>query len=119
MISRTLVPVDVRPVKHGRGEEARRTRTTTYMDDRTVVPSGPSDAPPLDGKSNIPQHLPLGVLVNRTLVRARHAGQARSSGPNTAPEPLPLDILDSRVVVPATSSRWRPRKLQNSGTRRN
>ena len=38
------------------------------MDDRTVVPSGISDAPPLDGKTTIPSHLPLGVLVDRTLV---------------------------------------------------
>ena len=67
MIPRTLVPVNVRPVTP---EEAKKTghRTTTYMDDRTVIPSGPSDAPPLNGKSNIPAHFPLGVLVNRTLV---------------------------------------------------
>ena len=67
MIPRILVPVNVRPVTP---DEAKKTghRTTTYMDDRTVVPSGLSDAPPLNGKSNIPAHLPLGVLVNRTLV---------------------------------------------------
>ena len=67
MIPRTLVPLNVRPVNK---DEARKapSRTTTYMDDRTVVPSGVSDAPPLDGKTTIPSHLPLGVLVDRTLV---------------------------------------------------
>ncbi len=49
MIPRTLVPVNVRPVTP---EEAKKTgtRITTYMDDRTVIPAGPSDAPPLDGQ---------------------------------------------------------------------
>jgi TonB C terminal len=98
MIPRTLVPVDVRPISK---DEARKAphRLTTYMDDRTVVPSGLSDAPPLDGKTSIPAHLPLGVLVDRTLVprglpvtpleRVSHVSS------------FPLDILDSRVVVPA------------------
>jgi outer membrane biosynthesis protein TonB len=99
MISRTLVPVDVRPVQK---DEARKPghRLTTYMDDRTVVPSGLSEAPPLDGHTNIPQHLPLGVLVNRTLVY-RGMPITPLPRPASAPEPLPLDILDSRVVVPA------------------
>ena len=42
--------------------------TTTYMDDRTVVPSELSDAPPLDGKTKIPPHMTLDVLATRTLV---------------------------------------------------
>ena len=99
MIPRTLVPVNVRPVT---ADEAKRTghRTTTYMDDRTVIPSGPSDAPPLDGKSTIPAHFPLGVLVNRTLV-AR--GMPAKPFENLTPvsDTIPLAILDSRVVVPA------------------
>jgi TonB family protein len=99
MIPRTLVPVNVRPVSP---EEAMKTghRTTTYMDDRTVIPSGPSDAPPLDGKSTIPAHFPLGVLVNRTLV-AR--GMPAKPFENLTPvsDTIPLAILDSRVVVPA------------------
>jgi outer membrane biosynthesis protein TonB len=99
MIPRTLVPVNVRPVTP---DEAKKTghRTTTYMDDRTVIPSGPSDAPPLDGKSTIPAHFPLGVLVNRTLV-AR--GMPAKPFENLTPvsDTIPLDILDSRVVVPA------------------
>ena len=98
MIPRTLVPVDVRPVSKDEAQETPH-RLTTYMDDRTVVPSGLSDAPPLNGKTSIPEYLPLGVLVNRTLVprgmpitpleRTQHVSS------------LPLDILDSRVVVPA------------------
>ena len=99
MIPRTLVPVNVRPVTP---EEAKTTghRITTYMDDRTVIPSGPSDAPPLDGKSTIPAHFPLGVLVNRTLV-AR--GMPAKPFENLTPvsDTIPLAILDSRVVVPA------------------
>lgn len=99
MIPRILVPVNVRPVTP---EEAKKTghRTTTYMDDRTVIPSGPSDAPPLTGKSNIPAHFPLGVLVNRTLVeRGMPAKPFEHLTP--ASDRIPLDILDSRVVVPS------------------
>ena len=98
MIPRTLVPVNVRPVSKDEAKKAPH-RLTTYMDDRTVVPSGLSEAPPLNGKTSIPAHLPLGVLVNRTLVprgmpvtpieRTEHVST------------LPLDILNSRVVVPA------------------
>src|SRR5579864_7469387 len=99
MISRTLVPVDVRPLKEGEAKKPP-TRVTTYMDDRTVIPSGISDAPPIDPRTNIPQHLPLGVLVNRTLVE-RGMPVKTLERPLETPEPLPLDILDSRIVVPA------------------
>jgi len=98
MIPRILVPRDVRPVSKDELKKPAQ-RVTTYMDDRTVVPSGPSDAPPLDGKSKIPQYLPLGVLVNRTLVQ-RGMAVTHFERPDHAPEPLPLDILDSRIVVP-------------------
>ncbi|MGH9691036.1 MAG: TonB C-terminal domain-containing protein [Candidatus Acidiferrales bacterium] len=99
MIPRTLVPVNLRPVAPGEAKKVGH-RTTTYMDDRTVVPSGPSDAAPLDGKSSIPAHFPLGVLVNRTLV-AR--GMPAKPFENLQPpsESLPLAILNSRIVVPA------------------
>ena len=73
MIPRTLVPVNVRPVI---AEEAKKTghRTTTYMDDRTVIPSGPvRRAAARRQVQRFPPHFPLGVLVNRTLVAARHA----------------------------------------------
>jgi TonB family protein len=100
MIPRTLVPTDVRPVTDN-GDKKPPRRLSTYMDDRTVVPSELSDnATPLDGKTTIPTHLPLGVLVDRTLVsRSMPAKAFESFGPIT--EYPSLDILDSRVVVPA------------------
>jgi|HubBroStandDraft_1064217.scaffolds.fasta_scaffold62899_2 TonB family protein len=100
MIPRTLVPTDVRPVTDN-GDKRPPRRLSTYMDDRTVVPSELSDhAAPLDGKTTIPAHLPLGVLVDRTLVsRSMPAKAFESFGPIT--EYPSLDILDSRVVVPA------------------
>jgi outer membrane biosynthesis protein TonB len=98
MIGRTLVPVDVRPVDKDEAQKQPQ-RVTTLLDSRTVVPSQLSKAPPLNGKSSIPAHLPLGVLVTRSLVprgmeikpfeKIEHAST------------LPLDILDSRMVVPA------------------
>jgi hypothetical protein len=98
MIDRILVPRDVRPYTDN-GDKTKPTRKSTYMDDRTVVPSELSDAPPLTGKTNIPQHLPLDVLVNRTLVeRGMEAKPFGEFAPIT--EHVPIDILDSRVVVP-------------------
>jgi outer membrane biosynthesis protein TonB len=98
MIRRTLVPVDLRPVDR---DEAKKPplRVTTLLDDRTVVPSQLSSAPPLNGHSSIPAHLPLGVLVTRTLV-PRGMEVKRLEKIERAPT-LPLDILDSRMVVPA------------------
>jgi TonB family protein len=100
MIPRTLVPTDVRPVT---AEDAKKRgkRITTYMDDRTVVPSELSDAPPLTGATSIPEHLPLGVLVDRTLVGR---GMAATPFPDFGPineRSFPIDVLDTRVVVPA------------------
>ncbi|MFZ0787676.1 MAG: TonB C-terminal domain-containing protein [Candidatus Acidiferrales bacterium] len=99
MIPRTLVPVNLRPVKP---DEAKKVghRLETYMDDRTVVPSGLSDAPPLDGKTNIPAHLPLGVLVDRTLVPRGMAAKPFEQFARIH-ESVPIAVLDSRVVVPA------------------
>ncbi|HXW55853.1 MAG TPA: TonB C-terminal domain-containing protein [Candidatus Cybelea sp.] len=99
MISRTLVPVDVRPPSADQLKKPPR-RTTTYMDERTVVPPELSDAPPLDGKSSIPDHLPLGVLVDRTLVpRGLPAKPIERSA--EADDYVSVAVLDSRVVVPA------------------
>lgn len=98
MIRRTLVPLNLRPADKNE-VRTQPARTTTVLDSRTVVPSQLSTAPPLNGKSSIPAHLPLGVLVTRSLIprgmevkpleRIEHAPM------------LPLDILDSRMVVPA------------------
>jgi TonB C terminal len=99
MISRTLVPANVRPPSPDELKKAPR-RTTTYMDERTVVPPELSDAPPLDGKSAIPSHLPLDVLVDRTLVPR---GMPAKPLPKLeeASQYASIAILDSRVVVPA------------------
>jgi outer membrane biosynthesis protein TonB len=99
MIPRILVPTDVRPPTD---EELKKkkpaARFETYMDDRMVVPSGLSEAPPLNGKSSIPSHFPLDVLVNRSLVPR-----------DIAPKPfdlkslddyVPVAVMDPRVVVP-------------------
>ncbi|MGH9712454.1 MAG: TonB C-terminal domain-containing protein [Candidatus Acidiferrales bacterium] len=110
MIPRILVPKDIRPVSK---DEVRKNghRFETYMDDRTVVPSGMSDAPPLDGKTTIPSHLPLGVLVDRTLVpRSMPAKPIESFQPLS--EYAPIAILDSRVVVPAYVEPAEPEEIQ-------
>jgi TonB family protein len=101
MISRTLVPRDVKPVN---GDELKKqgSRVTTYMDDRMVVPPGPSDAPPLNGKSNIPEHLPLGVLVDRALVpRGMPVKPIERSRETQEKGAMALQVLDVRRVVPA------------------
>ncbi|MGA3292353.1 MAG: TonB C-terminal domain-containing protein [Candidatus Acidiferrales bacterium] len=99
MIPRILVPVDVRPLKDGEARKPGR-RLETYMDDRTVVPSGLSDAPPLDGRTTIPAHFPLDVLVNRTLVPRGMPAKPMERLVRVT-ESVPIAVLDSRVVVPA------------------
>ncbi|MFZ3201543.1 MAG: TonB C-terminal domain-containing protein [Candidatus Acidiferrales bacterium] len=99
MIPRTLVPKDVRPAKDGDAQKPPR-RLSTYMDDRTVVPTELSDAAPLDGKTSIPSHLPLDVLVNRTLV-PRGLPAKRIERPEHVSDTFPLEVLGSRTVVPA------------------
>ena len=99
MIERILVPRDVRPLTE---EEAKNrkppARFETYMDDRMVVPSGLSDAPPLNGKSSIPSHLPLGVLVERALVPRDIAPKPFDLKPVT--DYIAVTVMDPRVVVP-------------------
>jgi hypothetical protein len=98
MIPRTLVPMKLRPVSPDEAK-LRGHRLETYMDERTVVPAGPSDAPPLDARTTIPAHFPLGVLVHRTLV---------PRGMKVIPLPRSerddghsIAIMDERTVVPA------------------
>jgi len=112
MIQRTLVPVDVRPLKDADGKAPAR-RLETYMDERTLVPSGLPDPqlPPLDGRTTIPAHLPLDVLVDRTLVpRGMPAKPFERFEPIT--EAVPIAILDSRVVVPAFVEPAAPEELK-------
>ena len=99
MIPRILVPKDVRPAKDGEAQKPPR-RLSTYMDDRTVVPTELSDAAPLDGKTSIPSHLPLDVLVNRTLV-PRGLPAKRMERVEQVADTFPLEVLGSRTVVPA------------------
>ena len=100
MIPRILVPTDINPVKNDDESKKSPRRLTTLLDERTVVPTGTSTAPPLDGKSSIPSHFPLGVLVNRTLVpRGMPAKPFENLQPPS--EYAPLSILQSRTVVPA------------------
>ena len=99
MIPRTLVPTDVRPFTDN-GDKKPPRRLTTYMDDRTVVPSDLSEAPPLTGKTSIPEHLPLDVLIERSLV-PRGMGVKPFQQFLPPSEFAPLAILDRRVVVPA------------------
>ena len=101
MISRTLVPRDVKPVSRDELKKAPA-RITTYMDDRTVVPAGPSDAPPLNGKSSIPEHMPLDVFVDRTLVpRGMPIKPIERSVEAQEKGAMALEVLDARKVVPA------------------
>jgi TonB C terminal len=110
MIPRTLVPKNVRPMKDGEAKTPGH-RLETYMDDRTVVPSGISDAPPLDGKTTIPSYLPLGVLVDRTLVpRGMPAKPIERLAPFQ--ESVSIAVLDSRVVVPAYVEPAAPEDIQ-------
>jgi len=110
MISRILVPKDVRPMKDGDAKTPPR-RLSTYMDDRTVVPTELSDAPPLDGKTSIPSHLPLDVLVNRTLV-PRGLPVKRMERPESVSDPFPLEVLGSRTVVPAHVEPLAPEEIK-------
>jgi hypothetical protein len=98
MIRRTLVPLNVRPVDKDEVQKQPQ-RVTTLLDSRMVVPSQLSKSPPLNGKSSIPAHLPLGVLVTRTLI-PRGMEVKPLEKIEHAPT-LPLEILDSRIVVPA------------------
>lgn len=100
MISRTVVPADARPPSPDEIKRPAR-RTTTYMDERTVVPPELSEnAVPLDGKTSIPSHLPLGVLVDRTLV-PRGMPAKPIERPSNGDAYVSIAVLDSRTVVPA------------------
>jgi TonB family protein len=100
MIYRTVVPADVRPPSPD-DVKRRGRRTTTYMDERTVVPPELSEnAEPLDGKSSIPSHLPLDVLVDRTLVPRSMPAKAFERRKDSDAY-ASIAVLDARVVVPA------------------
>jgi len=100
MIPRTLVPKDVRPASPDDFKKNGH-RRTTYMDDRTVVPSELSDAPPLDGKTKIPPHMTLEVLTTRSLVDRAMPVKPLERSENFSEYSIPQGVQDARVVVPA------------------
>jgi len=115
MIPRILVPIKVNPVKPGEAKKVG-SRVQTYMDERTVVPAGPSDAPPLDARTTIPAHFPLGVLVHRTLV-------PRGMPVTPLPRPEREDggataiavMMEERTVVPAYVEPAAPEDFEQFG----
>lgn len=113
MIPRILVPLDIHPVQDGDARTPPR-RLTTLLDSRTVVPTGPSSGAPLDGRTSIPAHLPLGVLVDRTIVPRGMPPKPFENFPPIS-EYVPLAILDSRVVVPAFVAPPAPQDIENFG----
>ncbi|HEV2489733.1 MAG TPA: TonB C-terminal domain-containing protein [Candidatus Acidoferrales bacterium] len=97
MIRRTLVPLQLTPVKPGApGENGHR--RTSALDVRTVVPSEPSSAP-FDASTAIPAHLPLDVLSARMLI-PRDMPVKQMETTTAIPSHVPLAVLGTRVVVP-------------------
>jgi TonB family protein len=97
MISRTLVPMDVRPLSAAPETKPPR-RLSSALDDRIVVTRDMA-VKPLDTRTSIPSHVPLGVLTTRTLVPRDMPIRPLEAVPEF-PDYLPLDILESRIVVP-------------------
>jgi len=97
MVPRSLVPEDVRPVAET-GIAAPPKRIYSLMDERVVVPTGLA-VKPLDGRTNIPSHVPLDVLSPRLLI-PRDMPIKPFTEIGEFPDYIPLDVLDSRVVVP-------------------
>ncbi|HKW87388.1 MAG TPA: TonB C-terminal domain-containing protein [Candidatus Acidoferrales bacterium] len=97
MIKRTLVPLQLSPVKPESPGVNGHSRAST-LDVRTVVPSETSSAP-FDAKTSIPAHLPLGVLSGRILIpRDMPVKQLEST--TAIPSHVPLAVLETRVVIP-------------------
>ena len=97
MVPRSLVPEDVRPVAETDGAPPAK-RLYSLMDERIVVPAG-LGVKPLDGRTNIPSHVPLDVLSPRLLI-PRDMPIKPFTEIGEFPDYIPLDVLDSRVVVP-------------------
>ncbi len=96
MIARTLVPKDIAKdaarLHSGNGIPRRE---STFLDSRQIVPAG-LPVVPIDGRSNIPEHVPLDVLAAKLVVpRDVKAAIAPPSGAR-----LPLTAMDERVVIP-------------------
>ena len=98
MIPRVVIPEDLRPVESAAPAAPPR-RTTSELDVRIVVPSG-MPIKPLDGRTEIPAHVPLDVLVAPVLVPRGFPVKPFTDLPSI-PAHVPLSVLDSRTVVPA------------------
>lgn len=97
MIKRTLVPLQLSPIKP-EAPGVNGHRRVSALDVRTVVPSEISSAP-FNAKTSIPAHLPLDVLSGRILIpRDMPVKQLEST--TAIPSHVPLAVLETRVVVP-------------------
>jgi outer membrane biosynthesis protein TonB len=97
MIRRTLVPLQLSPLKPGPPSENGHRRTST-LNMHTVVPTETSSAP-FDPRTSIPAHLPLGVLSSRILI-PRDMPVKKLETTTAIPSHVPLAVLEPRVVVP-------------------
>jgi TonB family protein len=109
MIERILVPKGAR--LPAAVSDAPPRRTTSDLDERTLVPSNLPHIE-LDPHTSIPAYLPLGVLGTRTVV-PRDMPSTPLDAVSKTPEYVPLTILDSRVAVPkdAHSAKLEPKQL--------
>ena len=107
MIRRTLVPLQLSPVKSGAPSENGHRRTSS-LNVHTVVPTEASSAP-FDPRTSIPAHLPLGVLSSRILI-PRDMPARKLENTTRIPSHVPLAVLETRVVVPQEA------KLGNSAS---
>ena len=100
MIPRILVPKDVRPVNNRRGRRSRRAAPTTYMDDRTVVPSGTFRRAAARRQVQYSRASSRSACWSIAPWSARHAGQAFEE---FTPRRIhvPIAVMDERTVVPA------------------
>ena len=119
MISRTLVPRDVRPL---RKDEAKKPRSADHHlhgrpHRRTLGPLRRASARRQDLD---PRNTCRSACLSTALLSPRGMPVTLFERPDHAPEPLPLDILDSRVVVPvrirASRSRGSPRSPARART---
>lgn len=102
MISRSLVPFDIRPVDKTT-RRAPGKRLYSALDQRIVIPAGlaalPADGLPLDAHTAIPSYMPLDVLASRTLI-PRGMPVKPFTDISALPSYLPLDVLGAPIVVP-------------------
>lgn len=96
MIPRILVPTQLLPQAQETAGPPKR--VSTSLDSRSVVPQ---DLPVvlLDGRSNIPSHIPLEVLAERVLV-PRDMPTTPLDARSDIPAHVTLTVLDSRVAIP-------------------